>query len=124
MSGLSRQWFAPAVFGIALVVAPLAVAVATPVHNVPSRNYLVLYSGSMDGQRAQAAIGAVGGSVVAVHAPLGIAFAPAHTPPFTSRMCRIPGVVRGTHTDRHVLRLPSGARLQNASDPSEDTPTT
>jgi len=124
MSGLSRQWFAPAVFGIALVVAPLAVAVATPVHNVPSRNYLVLYSGSMDGQRAQAAIGAVGGSVVAVHAQLGIAFARSGDASFTSRMSRIPGVVRVTPTDRHVMRLPSGDRLQNASDPSEDTPTT
>src|ERR1700682_5090998 len=124
MSGLSRQWFAPAVFGIALVVAPLAVAVATPVHNVPSRNYLVLYSGSMDGQRAQAAIGAVGGSVVAVHAQLGIAFARSGDASFTSRMSRIPGVVRVTPTDRHVMRLPSGERLPNASDPSEDTPTT
>jgi subtilisin family serine protease len=119
MSGLVRHWFAPALIGIALVVAPLAAPIATPAQSAKPRIYLVLYSGETDDQRARTAISAVGAAIVAVYPKLGIAFARSGDTAFTSKMQKIPGVIGVTPTDKHVWRLPSRDGIQ---DPVEDTP--
>jgi subtilisin family serine protease len=121
-----RLWIAPAVVGIALVAAPLAVAVATPAHtsnSSASRTYLILYSGQADAPRAQSTITALGASTIAVYSNLGIAFARSRDESFTRRMRLLPGVIGVTPTDKHVWHLPKNDGLQDSRGPADETPT-
>jgi subtilisin family serine protease len=111
----------PSVIGIAVLVAPLAAAVATPANNSAPRTYLVLYSGPTEDQRAQGAITAVGAATIAVYGRLGMAFARSGDGAFTTRMRQIPGVMGVAPTDNHMWRLPPAERgVQDARGPDNN----
>ena len=122
MRFLVRPWIVPAVMGITMVVASLAVTVAVPAQSSATRTYLVLYSGQADAQRAPSAISAMGGTTVAVYDKLGMAFARSNDGSFKNRMRQIPGVIAVAATDRHVWRNPArDSGLQSARGPEDAT---
>src|SRR5690349_20415073 len=102
MQVLFSSSIARAVFGLVLVAAAVGVVTSAPAQQGAARTYVLVYGGQTETMRTQRSIEWAGGSVVAVYAKLGLAFARSGDASFTTRALQLPGVIGVAPTDKHV----------------------